>query len=173
MSRRKWIGGVVLLLAVIAAIFWIRTKENVSPSTETPLIPSVSQTPVRPKVPTASESLLAGYGDPTTPPIEDLRKVHRVISGYFSVIKEPTRFPIGGNADLAAALKGENPNREIFLSADHPIFSKDGLLIDRWGTPLVVHPEGWRQIELRIAGPDKKPYTEDDLVITPSGIQPQ
>jgi hypothetical protein len=89
------------------------------------------------------------------------------------VIKEPTRFPIGGNADLAAALKGENPNREVFLTADHPVFSKDGLLIDRWGTPLVVHPQGWRQIELRTAGPDKKPYTEDDLVLTPAGIQPQ
>jgi len=172
MNRGKWIGGVVLLLAVIAVIFWIRTKENITPAIETPLTPSISQTPVRPKVLTASESLLAGYGDPNTPPIEDLRKVHRVVSGYFSVIKEPTRFPIGGNADLAAALKGENPNREVFLTADHPIFSKDGLLIDRWGTPLVVHPEGWRQIELRTAGPDKKPYTEDDLVILPTGMQP-
>lgn len=173
MSRGKWLGGVVLLLALVAVLFWIRQKENKSPHPETPVTPSVSQTPVRPKVPTASESLLAGYCDPTTPPIEDLRKVHRVISGYFSVIKEPTRFPIGGNADLAAALKGENPNREVFLAADHPIFSKDGLLIDRWGTPLVVHPEGWRQIELRTAGPDRKPYTADDLVILPTGMQPR
>lgn len=166
-------GGVALLLALVAVLFWIRQKENNLSQSETPVTPSVSQTPVRPRLPTASEALLAGYGDPATPPIEDLRKVHRVISGYFSVIKEPTRFPIGGNADLAAALKGENPNREIFLAADHPILSKDGLLIDRWGTPLVVHPEGWRQIELRTAGPDMKPYTEDDLVILPTGMQPR
>jgi hypothetical protein len=122
---------------------------------------------------TAAESLLTGYADPETPPIEDLKKIHRVVTGYFSVVKDSARYPIGGNADLAAALRGENPNREVYVRADHPLFSAEGLVIDRWGSPLVVHPEAWKQLELRSAGPDKAPFTEDDLVLTPAGIQPR
>ncbi len=121
-------------------------------------------------MPPPGEALLDGYADPGTPPIEDLRKIHRVIGGYFSVIKDSSRFPIGGNADLAAALRGENPNRETFIRPQHPVFNAEGLLIDRWDTPLVVHPEGWRRIELRSAGPDRVPYTGDDLILSPTGI---
>ena len=124
-----------------------------------------------PTPPTAAEALLDGYGDAATPPIEDLRKVHRVAMGYFSIVKDPSRFPIGGNADLAAALRGENANREILVGKDHSIFTTDGLLKDRWGQPLIVHPEGWRRLELRSAGPDGIGYNEDDVVLSPSGMQ--
>ncbi|RYD68107.1 MAG: hypothetical protein EOP83_01480 [Verrucomicrobiaceae bacterium] len=121
--------------------------------------------------PSASERLLEGYADASTPPIEDLKKIQRVAAGYFSVVKNSSRFPIGGNADLAAALRGENPNHETYVPEGHPVFSKDGLLVDRWGSPLVVHPEAWTQLELRSAGPDKIVYTSDDLVLKPSGTQ--
>ena len=94
-----------------------------------------------------------------------------MLTGYFSVVKNPSRNPIGGNADLAAALRGENPNRTVFVPLGHAIFSPEGLLLDRWGTPVIVHPEGWRRIELRSAGPDKTPYTEDDLILAPSGLR--
>lgn len=166
-TRWKWLLSSLALIALIG--YFIRIDPD---SAESPTVvpPAVIQTPVTPMTPpTPSETLLAGYADPETEPIEDVRKLHHVIGGYFSVIKDPARFPIGGNADLAAALKGENPNREVFLRTDHPVFSAEGLLVDRWGTPLVVHPEGWRQIELRSAGPDRKPYTADDLVILPNG----
>ena len=118
---------------------------------------------------TAAESLLAGYGDPTTPPIEDLRKIQHVATGYFSLIKDARHFPIGGNEDFSAALRGENPNREIFIRAGNPIFSPHGLLLDRWGSPMIVHPEAWRELSLRSAGPDRIPYNDDDLVLFPTG----
>jgi hypothetical protein len=121
------------------------------------------------RIPTASERLLEGYANPATPPIEDLKKVQRVIAGYYSIVKDSSHFPIGGNADLAAALRGENSNRETYVPEGHPVFSKDGLLVDRWGSPLVVHPEAWTQLELRSAGPDRIAYTPDDLVLKPSG----
>lgn len=105
--------------------------------------------------------------------MDDLRKIQRVAAGYFSVIKDASRYPIGGNADLAAALRGENANREAFLRADHPVFAKDGTLTDRWGSPLIVHPEGWKQLEFRSAGPDRIPYNADDLVLSPQGMELQ
>jgi hypothetical protein len=155
-------------LAAIAMWLWLRhTSKVASPA----LAPTYSQPIVRAPEPTAPERLLEGYADPATPPIEDLRKLHRVLTGYFSVIKDASRNPIGGNADLAAALRGENPNRTVFVHPGHEVFSPDGLLRDRWDTPLVVHPEGWRRIELRSAGPDKTPYTDDDLILAPTGLR--
>ena len=108
--------------------------------------------------------LLEDYGNPLTSPIEDLRKIHRVATGYYSLVKDSHRFPIGGNEDFSAALRGDNPNRMVFVRPGHRVFSPDGLLIDRWGSPVIIHPEAWRELELRSAGPDKKPYTEDDLL---------
>ena len=171
MRRWKW-HGLVVLLAILGGAGWLFLESEPGGSVEPSPAPVASQPArIEARAPVPGDALLAGYGDPSTPPIEDLRKVQRVVTGYFSVIKDATRFPIGGNADLAAALRGENPNREIFVRADNPAFSTGGLLIDRWGSPLVVHPEAWKQLELRSAGPDKIPYTEDDLVLGPQGIR--
>ena len=156
----------MLALLAFVAWLWLRPTPKIAPA---PVATYSQPPPVRPVEPTAPERLLEGYADPATPPIEDLRKLHRVLSGYFSVVKDASRNPIGGNADLAAALRGENPNRTVFVHPGHAVFSPDGLLRDRWDTPIVVHPEGWRRIELRSAGPDKTPYTADDLILNPAG----
>lgn len=164
-----------MVFAMLGVVVWVSnqlpTIRKPIPLIPSPIVPTRSQPPlVEPISPTASEALLEGYGDPSTPPIEDLRKIHRVATGYFTLVKEATRFPIGGNEDFSAALRGENPNREVFVRAGAPVFSKDQLLTDRWGSPLIVHPEAWRQLELRSAGPDKIPYNSDDLVLSPAGI---
>jgi hypothetical protein len=167
----KWHGWLALaiILALLGGIF-VHLHSLPPRPVE---IPAPRPQPAAPKpAPHPAESLLAGYADPASPPIEDLRKLHRVVTGYFSVVKDPARHPIGGNADLAAALRGENPNREVFLPAAHPVFSADGLLLDRWGSPLIVHPQAWRELELRSAGPDRTPYSADDLVLLPTGTPP-
>ena len=164
----------LFLLGLVAIVMIAGWYFFPAPSRGTPTQPALVTSqpePPRPTPPTAAEILLEGYGDASTPPIEDLRTMHRVVTGYFSLVKDSSKNPIGGNADLAAALRGENPNREIFVKEDNKVFNREGLLQDRWGTPLIVHPEGWRQIEFRSAGPDKIPYNEDDLILTPSGLQ--
>lgn len=168
----KWHGWLALAL-ILALLGWMFVNLHSVPP-RTVEVPVPSSQPSAPKpAPLPAEALLAGYADPATPPVEDLRKLHRVITGYFSVIKDPSRNPIGGNADLAAALRGENPNREAFLPAGHAIFSDDGLILDRWGSPLIVHPEAWQEIELRSAGSDRIPFTGDDLVLLPNGQHPR
>ncbi len=169
MRRSLPIVVVILLFSLMAMVIWVSNRLDfpVKPPPPPPAKSEIKPSP--PAEPTAAESLLAGYGDPSTPPIEDLRKIHRVATGYFSVIKDTARFPIGGNEDLSAALRGENANREVFVSAEHPVFSKEGLLVDRWGSQLIVHPEAWRQLELRSAGPDRVPHNADDLVLSPTG----
>ena len=172
-ARRLPVLTGIVAIATVALLVWLflnTPSEIPRQPTDKPVAP-VSQPASPPHVPTAAERLLEGYANPSTPPIEDLKKIHRVVTGYFTVVKDASHFPIGGNADLAAALRGENPNRETYVPAGHPVFSKDGLLVDRWGSPLVVHPEAWTQLELRSAGPDKIAYTPDDLVLKPSGEQ--
>ena len=169
MRRGKWING-FLALAILALLVWLFLNTGSKPASPPPSATRTSPPP-QSSAPTAAESLLADYADPATEPIDDLRKLHRAVVSYFSVMKDSSKNPIGGNADLAAALRGENPNKEIFLPADHPIFSADGLLLDRWNTPLIVHPEAWRELELRSAGPDKTPYAADDLILLPNGQQ--
>lgn len=169
MRHGNWINGLIAL-ALLALLVWLFLSTGSEPASP-PASPARTSPPPQASAPTAAESLLAGYGDPATEPIDDLRKLHRVVTGYFSVVKDSARNPIGGNADLAAALRGENPNKEVFLPANHPLFSADGLILDRWNTPLVVHPEAWRELELRSAGPDKTPYTGDDLILLPKGRQ--
>lgn len=166
----EWLGAIAILGVLTWLFFMPDSEKRGAASVAAPPTPSQSAPPPQPKQ-TASEGLLSGYGDSSTAPIEDLRKLHHVLGGYFSVIKDASKNSIGGNADLAAALRGENPNRTVFLSPSHRIFSAEGLLMDRWGSPLIVHPEGWRQLELRSAGPDKIPYNGDDLILSPTGLQ--
>ncbi|BCU79855.1 hypothetical protein [Luteolibacter sp. LG18] len=165
----EWLGAIAILVFVLWLV--LRPVEKPTPILPPPPVTPSQPAPTPPAKPTAAEGLLSGYGDPASPPIDDLRKLNRVLGGYFSVIKEPSKNPIGGNADLAAALRGENPNRTVFLPAGHPVFSPDGLLLDRWGSPVIVHPEGWQRIELRSAGPDKVPYNGDDLILSATGLQ--
>lgn len=120
--------------------------------------------------PLPGEALLLGFGDPELPPIDDLRRIHRVVSGYFSIVKDHSRHPIGGNADLAAVLRGENAHQQAFIPPDHRVFGADGRLVDRWGSPLFVHPLAARAIELRSAGPDRRLFTPDDLQLDPTGV---
>lgn len=164
------IAVLVLLFALVAMVVWVSNQLDFKVLGK--MKPHVQSEikPVPPQTPTASENLLVGYGDLATPPLEDLKKLHRVTIGYFSLIKDSGRYSIGGNADFSAALQGENPNREVFVRRNHPIFSAEGLLLDRWGSPLIVHPEGWRQLELRSAGADRTAYTEDDIILGPSGV---
>jgi len=171
MRRGTWING-LFAIAILAVLVWLVLNTGSKPASPHPSANRPTPPP-QSTAPTAAESLLTGYADPTTEPIDDLRKLHRVITGYFSVVKDSAKNPIGGNADLAAALRGENPNQDIFLPNGHPVFSADGLILDRWNTPLIVHPEAWRELELRSAGPDKTPYTTDDLILLPNGQQPR
>ena len=169
----KRLGTWLSLLALIVLVIVCKRVFHQHPGHDSPRpprkLPTVSQVLPIPDSPTAAESLLVGYADLTATPIEDLRKIHRVAIGYFSVIKEASRFPIGGNEDFSAALCGENANHEVFVRPSNPLFSSDGLIVDRWGSAVIVHPISWQQLELRSAGPDRVPYNMDDLVLSPTG----
>lgn len=164
--RTAWLTAAIVI-AIAIGVFLFTRKDRPSPtSPETPRAEGATdEDHFPPAPPLPGEQLMASYGDPFMDPLEDLKALDRVMSGFFSVVKEEEGFSIGGNEDLAAALRGENAYRQAFLPPDHRVFGPKGRLLDRWGTPLFVHPVAARRIELRAAGPDKTMFTDDDVLL--------
>lgn len=75
--------------------------------------------------------------------------------------------PVGLNTEITAALTGRNALRLEFVPADHPAINATGELCDRWGSPLVFHQISGTHMEIRSAGPDRRPYTDDDVIWVP------
>ncbi len=75
--------------------------------------------------------------------------------------------PVGGNAEIAAALAGANRLELVLIPRSHPAFNAAGELCDRWGTPFRFHPLSGERMEIRSAGPDRRFATEDDAQWAP------
>lgn len=74
--------------------------------------------------------------------------------------------PVGVNREIAAALNGGNPRQVVFLNAeDGLVVNGRGELVDNWGTPFFFHQLSRTDIEIRSAGPDRKMWNSDDLVL--------
>ena len=78
--------------------------------------------------------------------------------------------PVGMNEDITAALLGDNPQGLAFLPPDHPAI-QDGQIVDRWGTPFWFHSASSNVMEIRSAGPDRKLFTGDDVVLNDTGVE--
>ncbi len=74
--------------------------------------------------------------------------------------------PVGNNREITAKLNGGNPNQIVFLKEEDGMrINQRGELVDNWGTPLFFHQISGTEMEIRSAGPDRKMWTADDLVL--------
>jgi hypothetical protein len=72
--------------------------------------------------------------------------------------------PVGTNAEITAALLGDNAKQLKLEVPGGSSVNAAGELCDPWGTPWFFHQLSAKKMELRSAGPDRKIYTEDDFV---------
>jgi hypothetical protein len=73
--------------------------------------------------------------------------------------------PVGNNAEITAALAGDNPRHINFLNAEAGMrVNENGEMVDPWGTPYFFHQLSGHEMEIRSAGEDRKMWTPDDLV---------
>jgi hypothetical protein len=63
-------------------------------------------------------------------------------------------YPVGSNAEIARALKGQNPKNLIILVARKNELNEKGEFVDPWGTPLMIYFAG-NSVLVRSAGPNK------------------
>jgi hypothetical protein len=96
----------------------------------------------------------------------DLRIVADVLENFRSNFPRDGN-PVGTNAEITATLTGKNKLRYAVIPPNHPAINRDGELRDRWGTPFFFHAESGSKMGVRSAGPDKKMWTDDDVVLGP------
>lgn len=75
--------------------------------------------------------------------------------------------PVGENAEITAALMGDNRLGIVLVPKGHRAVNDRGELCDRWGTPFRFHQLSGAKMEVRSAGPDRRFATGDDVVLTP------
>ena len=156
MNRRVlWALG-FLIVFLFCWYFWPRPKVLVIGS-----IPPSAMT--GPKEAPAGNRILAGYGDPTAKPEEDLTLMSRALLNFTTLVKGEDPLPLGANEEIAAALMGRRRSQLVFLQKPTPALNDANQLIDRWGTPLYFHAASKDRIDIRSAGPDRVLWTQDDL----------
>jgi hypothetical protein len=74
--------------------------------------------------------------------------------------------PVGTNPEITRALNGHNPRRVRFINPESGLrINGRGELVDYWGTPFFFHQLSGTEMEIHSAGPDRRMWTADDLVI--------
>lgn len=108
---------------------------------------------------------------PATPPealdarkryAEKLDQVALMLRDYRTLMKEN---PVGTNAEIMATLMGGNPKRAQLGPPGGVGLNDQGELLDQWGTPYFFHQMSAKVMEIHSAGPDKKMWTSDDVVV--------
>lgn len=107
---------------------------------------------------------LAGYAAPGGTDLEDMRMLARCVSAFLTIHKQAGERPLSANGEWSAALRGQRPGTTRWLDEGPPVFSADGKIIDRHGTPVHFHALGHKAWEFRSAGPDKILFTDDDAL---------
>lgn len=107
---------------------------------------------------------LQGYGSAEAEAIDDIRLLQNLIEVFQYHLKYNDALPTAGNKELTAALLGENRYNDRFISKDFSFLNAEREITDRWGSPLIFHFESAHCPDIRSVGPDKTPWTEDDVV---------
>jgi hypothetical protein len=74
--------------------------------------------------------------------------------------------PVGTNPEITSELGGNNPKHANFISPQQGMrVNGSGELVDAWGTPYFFHQISGTETEIHSAGPDRKMWTADDIVV--------
>ncbi len=138
-------------------------QKNHDPIQISPPIPAQALLP-KVKKSTLDDAMLLQYASETSTAAQDLVLLRNYLDNVFILVKQRDPRHYATNADLVQFLLGSQGQQEPYLSADSSHLNQQKQLIDRYGSPIIIHPLSRDQIEIRSAGPDRIPYTEDDLV---------
>jgi len=172
-SPRVAAAGLALVLA--GFLLWQGTRfgpESPPPakvdtaSVASPRNPPASEPRRQPLAPPERSMLAEALNAPDNDIAADLRLVAGILETFRSNFLQ-TGNPTGTNAEITAALAGQNRLRLALIPADHPAINRAGELCDRWGTPFFFHAESATRMDIRSAGPDRKLWSEDDAVFNP------
>ncbi len=144
--------------------------------------PAAAESPTRSRVETAASALPAESppvvpaeppkSDPAPPPTTlspaEIEQVRDAVDNLELTFRDYATAlggnPVGTNAEITAALLGDNLDQ---LKLDIPggsTLNANGELCDPWGSPWFFHQLSRTKMEIRSAGKDQQLHTEDDFV---------
>jgi hypothetical protein len=137
------------------------------PASSAPAAPQPAATaPASAIAPLEISHLADQLNSPATDIRADLRILTEVLTNFRSNFPHDGN-PVGNNAEITTTLTGSNKLRYAVIPPNHPAINRAGELCDRWGTPFFFHAESANKMGIRSAGPDKKMWTDDDVVVAP------
>lgn len=166
--RVKRLLIIAAVLALFALVLWrIVPRPPAGPPAAPRAVTSGPRAQNAKSAAPAERSPLANaLNSPATDIHADLRLVSEIVTTFHTNFPRDGN-PVGTNAEITAALTGDNRLRLSLIPPDHPAINPSGELCDRWGTPFFFHALSAHQMEIRSAGPDRKLWTGDDVVWTP------
>jgi hypothetical protein len=163
MKRRLFVALLSGVLVALLVWLWPAPRATLALPTNNRPSSAIAQRPA----PAEPRSELAdALNSPTTDIRADLRLVASIVDTFRSNFPQDGN-PVGNNAEITAALTGRNRLRLALIPPDHPAIDQNGKLCDRWGTPFFFHAESATRMEIRSAGPDRKMWNADDVVLSP------
>jgi hypothetical protein len=175
MLNRGAIAAALALLLIALVVWTLRrvvpgprqppARASSSASNNLTLRPAASASPSAPAQ-TERSTLADALNLPAGEIQGDLRIVAEIIETFRTNFLQ-TGNPVGTNAEITSALIGRNRLRLSLIPADHPAINNAGELCDRWGTPFFFHAESATRMEIRSAGPDRKMWNDDDVILRP------
>jgi len=171
MTERR-IGWVAIAGLLLVGLVWWRwpTYNTTDKSSFTTSRPPPGSSPAGSPGPTAPVEEVSHLADDLNSPGGEIRTDLRILSDILATFR--TNFPhdgnpVGNNAEITAALSGKNRLHLALIPPHHAAINAAGELCDRWGTPFFFHAESGTHMAIRSAGPDKKMWTDDDVVFSP------
>lgn len=169
--QRMRIFAVTLVLVLLGALlFWRPWSEAPGPASSAP--PPASTSPAQPipglLPPDPEPTPAATHPEPVGLTPEEIQTVRDAIDNLDFLFRDYAAAlggnPVGTNAEITAALRGDNEKQlKLDLPADSSV-NPEGELCDPWGTPWFFHQLSGTKMEIRSAGKDRELYTEDDFV---------
>lgn len=163
--------GITIFLGISVWFFYQKESSDTAiPYTPGPIPDRQEQIESHSRSQLFGESILEGYGSGT--PENDLRKLNTLLQNYRLLAKGMDARHFAANETFSSVLRGENLIALQALPKDHPIFSSEGLIIDRWGHPIHFHLESAQNVGIYSTGPDAILGTQDDYSLV-EGIAKQ
>jgi hypothetical protein len=164
----KRILAALISLTLVILVVSLATRRLTTPFSRTPKAAISASVPTRPPTPLPpleTSDMARDLNSPATDIRADLRLLSNILQNFRTNFPHDGN-PVGNNAEITAVLAGRNKLRIAFIPASHPAINPAGELCDRWGTPFFFHAESGKQMEIRSAGPDRKMWDDDDVVIS-------
>lgn len=170
----KVLALLIASLAIVIATFalwrpWERDDAAPAPRVATSS-PAPATTPPTPDPAIPSSSVPPAAAPATVPEVspEEAREAREAIDNLELTLRDYGLAlrgnPVGTNAEITAALMGDNEKQMKLEIPAGSTLNDQGELCDPWGTPWFFHQLSATKTEIRSAGPDRVMYNEDDFV---------